>query len=205
MRVIGLTGTIGSGKSTVSAYIQKKGYPVIDADRIARQLMRRGAPGYFQVIASFEEDLLDENQEIDRKRLSKIVFKEKKKLEQLNNIMHPMILSAIEREIEYYRNQKKEVVFLDVPLLIEAGMKDLTDMVLLITVQEQILISRIIQRDRIKEEQVKAIIDAQMPVSEKKRFADVCISNDKDIDSLYHEIDVFLKNYGKVLITHEST
>lgn len=204
MRVIGLTGTIGSGKSTVSDYIKKKGYPVIDADQIAKNLMQKGAAGYLQVITSFEEDLLDENQEIDRKRLSKIVFKEKDKLERLNHILHPMILSEIQREIAYYQEQKKEVVFLDAPLLIEVGMKNLTDTVLLITAEEQTLLSRIVQRDQIKEEQAKAIIDAQMPVSEKKRFSDVCISNDRDIEFLYHEIDVFLKNYGKVLTTNEN-
>lgn len=193
MKIIGLTGTIGSGKSTVSEYIKRRGYSVIDADQVAKELTRPGREGYQKIRSLFGDEFLDEGREIDRKKLGKFVFADKKRVELLNRTLHPMILSVIAAEIKDHEKTGEKIIFLDAPLLIESGMKDLVDQIILITTEKEKLLQRIIRRDKISEEQARAIMEHQMNVEEKREFADVVIDNDGDLDSLYRRIEMFLE------------
>lgn len=193
MNVIGLTGTIGSGKSTFSEYLREKGYPVVDADRIAKELMQKGQKGYARVIENFSEKILNGEGQIDRKKLSDLVFADEEKLKKLNSIIHPLVIEQVDRQVRRHFHLGEDLIFVDAPLLIEAGMYRITDKVVLIKASTAVLLSRVMQRDNITREKAKLIIDAQMPVSEKEKFADYIIENNGGKDALYAKADALLE------------
>lgn len=190
MKLIGLTGMIASGKSTVSDYLMQRGYKVIDADKIAHELTGKNKKGYFAILKEFP-GVLGENEEIDRKKLSDTVFSDKKKLNKLNGIIHPVITDEIDRQI--YENKEEKAVFLDAPLLFESGLDKKCDMVLLITVNRSTQIDRLVKRDNISIEKSEMIISSQMDTDERKEKVDVVISNDATVSELKKKIDLFLK------------
>lgn len=193
MNVIGLTGTIGSGKSTVSEYLREKGYPIVDADKIARELMEKGERGYEKVVESFSEDILDPDGAIDRKKLSDIVFTEEEKRNLLNRTLHPLVIDKVNRQIREHFHRGEDLIFVDAPLLIEAKMHLITDKVILVKTEMTLLLSRIMQRDGISKAKARAIMDSQMPVSEKEKFADYIIENNGGKEALYGQIDILLE------------
>ncbi|KXZ40180.1 dephospho-CoA kinase [Alkalithermobacter thermoalcaliphilus JW-YL-7 = DSM 7308] len=192
MKVIGLTGSIGSGKSTVSNLLIEKGFKIIDADKIAKEILNKGTDAFFEVIQFFGEEILDENKDIDRKKLASIVFSDDEKLRKLNAITHPKIKKAIKDKIDYYREKNIDKIFLDAPLLIEANLTYMVDFVLLIICNYDIQVKRIMNRDNITKEEAKQRIKAQMSVEEKKKYADYIIDNSYTIDKLKDDVEMFL-------------
>ena len=128
MRVIGLTGGIGSGKSWVAEAISKAlSWEVIYTDDVAREQMKKGGESYFAVVKEFGDGILDKSGEIDRSRLSKIVFEDKTKLEKLNSLTHPLVRTYVLNQIAKFREEKKEAVLIETALLIEAGYQEFCD------------------------------------------------------------------------------
>lgn len=191
MLCIGITGSIGTGKSTVSAYLKEKGFKVIDADIISRQISEKDQPGYYAVLRLFGESILDSDAEIDRKKLSEIVFKDKQKLEILNNALHPVIIDRI-NELKKCYQEREELIFVDAALLIETGLYKYMDKVILVHSCPEIQISRVMNRDKTSLEKVERIIKSQMPYNQKKTFADYIIDNNHDISYLHGQIDMAL-------------
>lgn len=185
--IIGLTGGIASGKTTVSNFFKEKGFLVFDADKIAKDISEQKEV-VEEIILHFGKEILDENLKIDRKKLKNIIFKDKKKLETLNKIIHPKVYSFYE-DIKKDKNLKK-VVF-DVPLLFESGIDKLCDRVLLVVANREIKIDRIMKRDNISQELAEKIIDSQMPDEEKIKKADIVIENNEDIEKLLRKIERF--------------
>ncbi|MBQ3438071.1 MAG: dephospho-CoA kinase [Fusobacterium sp.] len=191
--IIGLTGGIASGKTTVSNYLKTKGYRVYDADIIAREIFEKREVEK-EIIKEFGSSILSINneiQKIDRKKLKKIVFEDENKLKILNNIIHPKVF-------KFYENikkiNKKEIIIFDVPLLFESGIDSLCDINILISAEEEIRIKRVMKRDNIEKKLAEKIIKSQMSENEKINKADIVIKNNEDIESLIKKIERFCEN-----------
>lgn len=173
---VGLTGGIASGKSTVSRLFRETGAFVIDADEIAHAVIRKEAPAYAGVVEAFGAAILDKKGEIDRKRLGEIVFNDARLRERLNQLVHPHVYAQAEKEKRAIAAAHPEAVILfDVPLLIETGAHREMDLVIVVYVDRATQIERLIERDGLTREEAERRIDAQMPLDEKRRFADEII------------------------------
>ncbi|WP_124057992.1 dephospho-CoA kinase [Vaginisenegalia massiliensis] len=193
MQIIGLTGGIASGKSTISHYLVKKGYSVIDADQIAHKLSQPQELAYQAIVAAFGSNILLPSGEIDRQKLGQLIFHDESKRELLNNVTHPLIHQQILYELDQYRQRGVTRVFVDVPLLFEAKFDRLCDQVWLVWVDAQTQVERLMQRDLIDEPIALAKIKSQMPLADKRALADVVIDNNGSYQEAYHQVDTLLE------------
>lgn len=182
--ILGLTGSIGSGKSTVSDMLKKEGFEIFDADKIARELME-SKEVKLQIKKAFGNFIFDENDNLDRKALKNIVFNKRDKLKILNSIIHP-------RVIGYYKNianlKSKEIKIFDVPLLFETGIDKYCDKILVIDIDEDIQIERVMKRDTLDKELVKKIISSQSEREDRLSKADYIITNNSSLDELENNV-----------------
>ena len=178
MQVIGLTGGIATGKSTVSAILENAGAVIIDADRIARETVNKGQPAYQEIVKHFGENVLLPDGEINRVLLGDIIFNDPQKKQLLNNIVHPHVSKETNRQLKQVEKANPDTIaVLDIPLLIEAEMdKDLAE-VIVVYVPEHIQIKRLMKRDNISQADALARIRSQMPIEEKKERATIVIDN----------------------------
>lgn len=194
LKIIGLTGGIASGKSTVSNYLINKGYHVVDADMIARAVVEKGSLGLEKVATVFGKSILKENGSLNRKKLRSIVFNDENALKQLEAITHPLIINKINEELNNLRNNYGiSLAFLDCPLLFEMSLENIVDEVWLISTTTTNQISRIVERDNTNPLEAKKIIEQQMSLKEKIKKSDIIINNNSTIDELKSEIDLLLK------------
>lgn len=182
MKVIGLTGNSGSGKGTVADIMMKYGAYIIDCDRIAHINMAKGGASYGDIVSAFGREILDDNNEIDRKALGNIVFKDKNSLELLNSITHKHIVMEVEKNIN--NNRDKKAVIIDAPLLIEAGLDSICDSVWAVYAPVEIRLERVMERDNIDREKALLRFTNQMDFEEIKKRADIVICNDGSVDKL---------------------
>lgn len=182
MVIIGLTGGIASGKSTVSAELRKMGVPVFDADAEARSAVNKGSEGLALVAAAFGSYYLTDAGELDRAKVSELVFHDKQALKTLENIIHKIVWQRAESFLENCRASKQQAAVLDVPLLIETGWHRQVDCVWLVAVSRRQQIERAMLRSGMTEEEVTARIEAQMPLAEKKQYADVVLDNSGSLE-----------------------
>ncbi len=189
MTVIGLTGGIASGKSTVSQMLSELGATVIDADKVGHEAFRPHSDAWREVVSAFGSGILGQNEEIDRGKLADIVFSDPNALEQLNRIMHPLMYQIVEQRIEALRRQRVQVVVLEAALLIEASWTDLVDQVWVTVAPESDVIDRLRSQKGFTEQQARARLNSQMPVAEKSKYADVVIENDSDLDTLRGRVE----------------
>lgn len=187
-KVIGLTGGIATGKSTVTHYLVTHGYEVIDADLVSHEALEKESACFQQVVDHF--DCMDHQGLIDRRKLGTIVFSDEKERAYLESILHPYIMSCIKEKIE---KSHEELIFLDVPLLFEAHFDTLCDMSVVVSCDDQTQLSRLMQRDHLTKEEALARIHAQMSLKEKRKKADLIIDNSKDLCFLEQEIRKMLK------------
>ncbi len=180
MRVIGLTGGIGSGKSTVSRYLAELGAQVIDADTVAHEVFEPGTEGWRALVNTFGEGILSPEGEIDRKKLGAIVFNDPEALSRLNGIVHPQAYQLVKSRLEEYRKQGVAVVVLEVILLVEAGWAHLADETWVTVASEDSVVKRLKQQRGLTEEEILARIRSQTPSEERVKHADVAIDNDGD-------------------------
>ncbi|HWI55237.1 MAG TPA: dephospho-CoA kinase [Desulfobacteria bacterium] len=184
MPIIGLTGSIATGKSMVSGFLQQMGIRVIDADLVAREIVAPGLPAWRQIRDYFGEEVLDPDLSINRKNLADEIFGDKEKISKLNEITHPVIIEKITSEINEFRSNgsnDREILVVDVPLLIETGMHKIVDKVWVVYVPEELQLKRLMDRDGLTHTQAVKRIKSQMPVSEKKKYADAVIDNSGSI------------------------
>lgn len=191
--LIGITGGIATGKSTVSNIILEKGYPLIDADKIAREVVTVNRPAYLKILQEFGEIILLEDKNIDRNALGKIIFEDENSRIKLNRIVHPYIFESIKLKIDKL-SQKNNIIFLDIPLLFEQY--DLWEKyninfqeIWLIYVNKDVQINRLIKRDNITEREALSKIDSQMPIDAKKAKSSKIIDNSGDLKYLENQID----------------
>jgi dephospho-CoA kinase len=177
IRVIGLTGGIATGKSSVARFFQGKGAVVIDADDLAREAVEPGSSGLAAVVAAFGTKVLAPDGSLDRKQMGGVVFSDSRKRSLLEGILHPEIKRLAEERISCAAGAGQRVVFYVAPLLIEAGVTDRVDEVWVVTVRPEIQLERLMQRDGLSREEAQRIIDSQMPLAEKERHGRIVIDN----------------------------
>ena len=186
MLVIGLTGGIGSGKSTVAELFRKRNVPVIDTDIIARELVKANQPALTEIIKTFGNNVITSNGELDRKQLAKITFHDEQARKKLEQILHPRIRESMLAQINAI---SAPYVIAVIPLLIETGQLDLVDHILVIDCPEEIQIQRIKQRDHRDDQQIKEILRAQASRADRLSVADDVIENQQDISNLDAKIE----------------
>ena len=196
MIVIGLTGGIGSGKSTVSSFMKTLGIPVFDADESSRAAVKKGSACLQKIVEFFGPDCLLENGDLNRPWVADKVFRDKKILKQYEKIVQDQVLAEAQRFLEEQKEKKAMAAVLDVPLLIECGWHTKVDSVWLVKVPKEVQIQRAMLRDGAAEEAVKARIDAQMPLAEKERYADVVIDNSGTVENTKVQVIAGLGNMG---------
>ncbi len=194
MLVIGLTGGIASGKSTVSRYLRERGAVIIDADTLAKELVAQGTPAWQEIVAFFGSQVLDEAGNIDRKRLGQIIFMDSQARIKLNSIVHPKVIEATKKRIrELKDNDNVPLIVVDAPLLIEAGMTDLVDEIWVVAVPVQEQLNRLMSRDKLSQEEAIKRIGSQMPLEEKLKFADRIIDNSGSVEETLKLLDALWK------------
>lgn len=190
MKIIGLTGSIASGKSTVASMLNEKGAITIDADLIARDVVEPGKPAWKEIVDRFGDTILRPNREIDRRMLGNIVFKDPESLAFLNSVIHPWVIAEIDEKIKRMKNEfsNGEVVVLDVPLLIEVGMHKQSNLTVVVSAQKSIRFERLLKQGYSEEEAENRIV-SQSGKEELEKQADVIIENSGTLDELRKKVD----------------
>ena len=184
MKVIGLTGGIGSGKSTVSQFLAELGVVILNADEVGHEAFKPDTEIWRQVVAAFGRRILTPDGNIDRKKLGEIVFGNPESLSQLNQIMYPRLYALVKAQLEEYRRQGVAVVVLEAPLLIEADWTSLVDEVWVTTAPEATVLKRLEERTGLSQAESLARIRSQLPSAERVRYADVVVNTDCDPDEV---------------------
>lgn len=188
MKVIGLTGGIGSGKSEIAAFLKELGAGVIDADKVGHEILNPGTPGWHKVIDTFGKDVCNQEGKIDRKKLAKIVFQKPEEIDKLNKITHPLILDEIKLRLNQLKQEGFEVAIVEAALLIEAGWAPYMNQIWLSITPKAITLARLIKRG-LSESEAKARIAAQIPGETKINLATAIIINDGSIMELRNKIE----------------
>ena len=192
MKIIGLTGGIGTGKSTVSAYLAQKGCKIIDADLISHQMTEAGSPCLAEIKAAFGEDVFLRDGNLDRKKVGRLVFADATKKKTLEQIITRRVIEKTLRIRQDCRAQQEDLVVLDAPLLFECGMQRYTDETWLVVCRTETRLRRIAARDGLAEEDIQKRIANQMSTEQKEKLADYIIDNSRDLAWLYAQIDTLL-------------
>lgn len=195
MYKIGLTGGIATGKSTVSGWMAQRGVAVIDADRVAREVVEPGTPGLQAVADAFGKDVLLEDGQLNRPALGAIVFNNEVKRKQLNGILHSYIKERIDQLEKMFEDRGEPAVIYDVPLLIEAGWYKDMDEVWLVVTDEATQIHRLMERNGLDEAEAACRIKSQLPLSEKRKYSQVIISNEGPMEELEAELEQLWVRY----------
>ena len=197
VKVIGITGSIAVGKSTVTRYLLTHGYQVLDADKISKEALNVGASCYKKVVELF--DCVLDDLTIDRKKLGAIVFSDKSKKKQLEDIIHPYVIETLKQGIAKCRD---DVIFLDIPLLFEAKLEYLCDKIIVVYVDEDVQMQRLMERNHIDKQAALHLMKQQISIEEKKKLGDYIIDNRCYHEDLYKNIERVLKEIKDDII-HE--
>jgi len=192
MKIIGLTGGIGTGKSTVSAYLAQKGCKIIDADLISHQMTEAGSPCLAEIKDAFGEDVFLRDGNLDRKKVGRLVFADAEKKRTLEQIITRRVIEKTLRILQDCRARQETLVVLDAPLLFECGMQRYTDETWLVVCRTETRLRRIAARDGLAEEDIQKRIANQMSTEQKEKLADYIIDNSRDLAWLYAQIDTLL-------------
>lgn len=194
-KVIGLTGGIATGKSTVSELLTAYGFKVVDADIASRQAVAKGTKGLEQVRTAFGERAITDEGEMDRQYVGEIVFNHPEKRIELNDIVHPIVREIMEKEKQNYLNQGYDVI-MDIPLLFENELQDTVDEIWLVYTSESIQIDRLMERNQLSLEDAKARVYSQISIDKKSRMADHVIDNLGDKLELKQNLEQLLTEKG---------
>ena len=198
--VVGLTGGIGSGKSTVAAMFLAYGIEVVDADQLAREVVNPGTDALQQISKHFGEAILDPDAELNRQKLREIVFSDTAEKDWLEKLLHPLIAELMKTRLE---NSTSVYCILESPLLLESNQHEMVNRILLVDVSEQIQLSRTLQRDQSNAATIKAIIAAQISREERRKRADDIIENETDIDALQIRVAELHEKYTALAKQYE--
>ncbi len=188
MLVIGLTGGIGTGKSEATRQLEALGASIISADQVGHEAYTPNTEAWERVVATFGDDILQDDQEIDRRKLGAIVFSDPSQLEKLNQIMHPRMARIVSGKIEVFRGQGVSVVVVEAALLFEAGWDSLVEEVWVTDSPEELIIGRLKERNGLSEEEAKKRINSQMDRAERIERSDFVINNSGDMAELGNAI-----------------
>lgn len=188
--LLGVTGGIGSGKSTVARMLEGMGAPIIDFDLLSRVVVEPGKPAWNEIVAFFGEQVLLADRTLDRKKLSEIVFRDPQKRKKLEGFTHPRIYKEFVHLVKEYASRDSNVIIqVVIPLLIEANLQYLFHKLLLVYVPEEMQIQRLMERDHISREMAQGILGAQLPIEEKKAYADFIVDNSGPLEKTKRQVE----------------
>lgn len=194
---IGLTGGIACGKSTVSAMLVRRGAILIDADRLAREVVEPGTPALAEVVRVFGQAVLRGDGTLDRQELGRLVFGSEEKRRTLEDILHPPIRKLmLERMAEAEKQAPDKLVVVDVPLLYESELEDYYQEVMVVYAPEEVQLARLMERNGLSEEEARKRLKAQMPIEWKKEWADHVVDNSGELSATEEQVERFWKRKG---------
>lgn len=193
MLVVGLTGGIASGKSTVSRMFVEAGIPVICADELARRAVKVGSSGLAEIRCVFGDEVFDSQGELDRAAMARVVFHHADRRQLLESIIHPRVAEEKDRRLQELERQGHSVAIVDVPLLFETGWDRSVDMVIVVTVSRETQLERLRARDGMSQEEAQSRLAAQMPIDEKAERADRVVENSGSVEHTREQVEALVK------------
>ena len=193
VKIIGITGGIGSGKSVVSRMIRERGFPVVDLDELAHEIIEPGKPAYEKILSRFGKDILDPERRIERRRLGAVVFRDAEARKELEQITHPEISRLLVEKIEEYRSSGNQLLFLEIPLLFETGMDSWIRPVIAVKCPKGVCLQRLSERDGFSASESQSRMEAQMDPEEKARRAEFVIDNSGGLDKTGSQVEKVIR------------
>ena len=194
--IIGLTGSIASGKSTVSNMLKVLGYPIIDADIVARIVVEKGTETLEMITEVFGQEVIAEDGSLNREKLGGIIFSDPSKRKTLNDIIHPAIRAEMLRQKEQLLKEGYPTIIMDIPLLFESKLQSYVEKILVVTVTEEMQLERLMARNNFTLEEAKARIQSQLPLSIKEKEADAVIYNNGTLESTEQQLKKILSEWN---------
>ncbi len=194
--IIGLTGSIASGKSTVSRMLKELGYPIVDADLVARQVVEPGSETLQKINEAFDASVILPDGTLDRKKVGDLIFNDPESRKRLNDIIHPAIRKEMLRQRAAYVAEGHQVVIMDIPLLFESQLQHLADKILVVSVTEENQLKRLIKRNGLSENEAAARISSQLPMTVKEAGADAIIYNNGSIEETKWQLNRILEEWN---------
>ncbi|MEL4025806.1 dephospho-CoA kinase [Lysinibacillus endophyticus] len=194
--IIGLTGSIASGKSTVANMLKEYGFPIVDADLVARQVVERGSETLQKIAGVFGPEVITPEGAMDRAKVGSIIFHDESKRKVLNDIIHPAIRAEMLRQRDEHVANGAKTVIMDIPLLFESKLQHYVEKILVVSVNEETQLKRLIERNRLNEEDAKARISSQLPLSIKEQGADAVINNNGSIEETRQQLEDILNKWN---------
>lgn len=188
MLLVGLTGGLASGKSTVASLLARRGAIVVDADELSRRAVAPGTPGLARIVETFGREVLDASGSLDRAALAAVVFADREKRRVLESIVHPEVFRLLGRVVNGYRATDAVVVF-DAPLIVETGFHEACDLVVVVSSPVEAQVARVVRTRGMSEDDARRRIASQAPPTERERHADIVIRNDGTLDQLEEHVD----------------
>jgi len=196
--LLAVTGGIATGKSTVSGILEELGAPLIDFDLLARQVVEPGKPAWKEIVDSFGKGVVQDDGRIDRKRLSEIVFQDVGKRKKLEGITHPRIFEEFDRQVKEIASRDPDAIIqAGIPLLIELNLQHQFDKVLLVYAPQKTQVDRLMKRDRISREAAMNILNAQVAINEKVRYADFVVHNEGSLEDTRRQVEAVWEELKK--------
>ena len=194
--IIGLTGSIASGKSTVAKMIQSYNLPIVDADVVARQVVEPGTPTLKKIAEAFGDEVMAEDGTMDRAKVGSIIFHNEEMRKILNSIIHPAIREEMLRQRDEFMSYGEKNIFMDIPLLFESKLEHFVEKIIVVSVGEEVQLQRLMERNGFTEEDAKARIATQIPVKEKEQLADAVIHNNGTLEDTAIQLQTILYEWN---------
>ena len=192
MKIVGLTGGISSGKSTVSSYLKQLKIPVIDADEVARKVVEPNSQGAIEIRKTFGSDVFEEDGSLNRQRLGALIFSNAENRQKLDDLLQPLIKITILNEIEEYRQKGENMIVLDLPLLFEKQYEELCEEIIVVYIPKELQLERLMRRNQYTKQEALSRIDSQLSIEEKRKRATVLLDNQGTIQQLYQQVEQWL-------------
>ena len=192
MKIVGLTGGISSGKSTVSSYLKQLKIPVIDADEVARKVVEPNSQGAIEIRKTFGNDVFEEDGSLNRQKLGALIFSNTENRKKLDELLQPLIKIMILDEIEEQRQKGENMIVLDLPLLFEKHYEKLCEEIIVVYVPRELQLERLMRRNQYTKQEALSRIDSQLSIEEKRKRATVLLDNQGTIQQLYQQVEQWL-------------
>lgn len=192
MKIVGLTGGISSGKSTVSSYLKQLKIPVIDADEVARKVVEPNSQGAREIRKTFGSDVFEEDGSLNRQKLGALIFSNAENRQKLDDLLQPLIKIMILDEIEEYRQKGETMIVLDLPLLFEKHYEKLCEEIIVVYVPRELQLERLMKRNQYTKQEALYRIDSQLSIEEKRKRATVLLDNQGTVQQLYQQVEQWL-------------
>ena len=192
MKIVGLTGGISSGKSTVSSYLKQLKIPVIDADEVARKVVEPNSQGAIEIRKAFGSDVFEEDGSLNRQKLGALIFSNAENRQKLDELLQPLIKIMILDEIEEYRQKGETMIVLDLPLLFEKHYEKLCEEIIVVYVPRELQLERLMKRNQYTKQEALSRIDSQLSIEEKRKRATVLLDNQGTVQQLYQQVEQWL-------------